>query len=877
MKKDKQANNGRNDIQGSVGWLFLMAWRDSRRNRSRLALFISSVILGIAALVATLSFGYNLRDSIEAQAKEMVGADLVVESNRPLGPAMQALLDSPANRHSQEYSFASMVYFEKSGGSRLIQVRALDGEYPFYGALETEPAAAGLAFRKDRQALADKTLMLQFGAHVGDSIRIGELTFAIAGILDKAPGRNELSTTVAPPVYIPFRYLKEAGLLQKGSRIDYRLYYRYDSIADMEKWVDTIGPRLEKVGLRYETVESRKKKTGRAFDDFTRFLTLTGFIALLLGCIGVTGAIHIYIREKIRSVAILRCLGVKARQAFLIYLIQVAVIGLAGSLIGVAAGVGIQRILPGVFKDFLPFAITMTVSWRAIGQGMTVGLGMSVLSALLPLVSIRNISPLYTLRMSFEAAPLMRDPLQGVVYALILLFITGFSRWQMNSWGKALVFTGSILVALGVLAVMARLLMGLVRRSFPASWNYLWRQAFANLYRPKNQTLTLVVTIGLGAAFIGTLYFVQTILVDRVALTAGKSQGNMVLFDIQPGQQDSLAALAKHYQLPVLQMVPLVTMRVDSVRRRTPVDPAAPPPDSATIGTVKPNGGPPFRPGVNGRRNNISESELRVTYRDTLLSTEKLIAGKLGRPVKSPGEMPVVSLEEEYARHWQLSVGDTMVFDVEGVTLTAVVGSLRQFDWRRMLTNFSIVFPSGVLEAAPQFRILLTRVPSEEVSARFQRAVVQRYPNVSVIDLGLVLSVLEDILDKIAFVIRFMAGFSIITGIVVLIASVLISKYQRIQESVLLRTLGASRRQILFINALEYFFLGAFAAATGISLSLAGTWALAKYTFEASFSPQWGPVALLFGSISLLTMLIGLYNSRDVVRKPPLEILRSEA
>ena len=144
-------------------------------------------------------------------------------------------------------------------------MRALDGEYPFYGALETEPAAAGLAFRKDRQALADKTLMLQYGAHVGDSIRIGELTFAIAGILDKAPGRNELSTTVAPPVYIPLRYLKEAGLLQKGSRIDYRLYYQYDSIADIEKWVDTIGPRLEKEsGCDMKRLESRKKrKTGR--------------------------------------------------------------------------------------------------------------------------------------------------------------------------------------------------------------------------------------------------------------------------------------------------------------------------------------------------------------------------------------------------------------------------------------------------------------------------------------------------------------------------------------------------------------------------------------------------------------------------------------
>jgi putative ABC transport system permease protein len=270
------------------------------------------------------------------------------------------------------------------------------------------------------------------------------------------------------------------------------------------------------------------------------------------------------------------------------------------------------------------------------------------------------------------------------------------------------------------------------------------------------------------------------------------------------------------------------------------------------------------------------ENELRVTYRDSLADSEKLTEGKQGHHVASPGDVIYISLEEQYAQRMHLKLGDKIDFNVQGSMVPTTVGSLRSVDWRRMQTNFRIIFPTGVLESAPQFHVLITHVPSPEISAKFQQAVVKAYPNISVIDLGLVLSVLDDVLGKIGFVIRFMAAFSILTGLIVLISSVLISKYQRIQESVLLRTLGASRRQILSITALEYFFLGGLAAATGILLALPGTWALAKYTFDAPFSPRWLPVALIFLGVAALTVIVGMINIRSVLVKPPLEILRKE-
>jgi putative ABC transport system permease protein len=836
-------------------WLVHMAWRDSRRNFSRLILFISSIILGIAALVATFSLGDNVQKDIDRQAKTLIGADLVIESNHQVSHKIQPLLDSLGNKRSKECTFASMIYFNKNNGTRLVQVCALEGDYPYYGNLETTPVKAEKEFRKYQQALVDKTLMIQYNAQVGDSIQIGDLTFTIAGILNKAPGRSGLSTTIAPPVYIPFRYLEQTGLLKKGSRFNFNFYYRFDS-ADVEKVVSGVASKLEKEGLDYDTPTSRKRNTGRAFEDFTQFLTLISFIALLLGCIGVASSVHVYIREKLNSIAILRCLGANGSQAFLIYLIQITGIGLLGSVIGAALGTIVQQVLPAVLEDILPIELSTSISWFSVGQGILLGILISILFGLLPLISIRNISPLNTLRLSVESTVKIFDPVKWLIYLIILIFVATFTKQQIEVWQKAIFFTAGVLAAFVILTLVAWSLRWLVRRFFPASWNYLWRQGFANLYRPNNQTLILVVTIGLGTALIGTLYFVHSMLINRVALSASGDQPNIVLFDIQPSQKDKVASVAKQYHLPILQQVPIITTRIEEINGKNAEqvkhDTASKVPRWAF------------------------ESEFRVTYRDTLTSSEKLIAGKLGQRVRSPDDVTYISMDEGNARWMHVDVGDRILFNVQGMLVPTVLGSIRKVDWQRIQTNFRIIFPPGVLEDAPQFHVLVTRVPSTEVSARFQQAVVRQFPNVSIIDLGLVLSVLNDILDKIGFVIRFMAAFSIITGLIVLIASILISKYQRIQEIVLLRTLGASRRQILVITALEYFFLGALASATGIILSLIGSWALAKYIFEASFIPSWWAMLIMFASISLLAVIIGLFNSWSVLNKAPLEILRKE-
>ncbi len=830
-----------------TAWLFKMAWRDSRKNRSRLLLFISSIVLGIAALVAVYSFKDNLQRDIDQQAKELTGADLVIESRRAVTPERLKKFDVMGNERAQERTFASMIYFINNQGSRLVQMKALNGDFPFYGAIETSPSAAAKSFQNGRNALVDKTLMLQFDAKPGDSIKVGELNFAIAGMLNKAPGQTGISSTIAPTVYIPLKYLEATGLTKIGSRITYKFYYRYTNADSLAKVIKTLEPIAEKEGLDLDTVESKKAETGRSFRDMSRFMALSGFIALLLGCIGVGSAIHVYIQEKLGAIATLRCLGLKARDAFLIYLMQISIIGLIGAVIGAILGTLVQFLLPIVLKDFLPVTITMQISWTAIAQGIALGLIISVLFALPSLLAVRKISPLNAIRASFENASTKQDPLKWIVYALMLLFVLGFTYLQMKSKMQTIVFTVGILIAFLLLVAFSKLLMFTVRKLMPASLSYLWRQGFANLYRPNNQTLMLTVAIGLSTAFICTLFFVQGILMNRVTLSSSENQPNMVLFDIQRTQKEGLNTLTKSYNLPLMNQVPIITMRIEEINGK--------------------------KIGQDSTNTRAFRGELRATYQDTLTAAEKVVAGVW---TGKAGSIVYVSLDQGYARGIKVKLKDKIVFNVQGMLIPTVVGSLREVNWSRMQTNFRVVFPTGVLESAPQFHVLMTKVPSNEVSAKYQGAVVRAFPNVSVIDLALVLQLLDELLSKIGFVIRFMAGFSMVTGWIVLLSAVWTSKNQRIKESILLRTLGASRKQILAINAIEYFFLGSLATAAGLILALGGSWLLARFSFEASFTPPLVPILLLFLGVVLLVVITGLWSTRKILNQPPLKILRTE-
>ena len=841
------------------GFIVRMAWRDSRSSRQRLLLFSISITLGIAALIAIGLFRESLSQAIDDQARSLLGADLVVESSRPFTAEQEQMLRSLGETQAREVRFRTMAVFPKSGGTRLVHVRALGGDFPFYGRMETAPPPAARTFRNGGEAIAEESLLFQFRAQPGDPIKIGNTVFKIAGALKKMPGEASPAASFAPRVYIPLQNLAQTNLLKPGSLARYLHFVKFAPSVDVEAEVKKLAPQIERFGLEYDTVAKRKKDLGQALDNFYRFLNLVGFISLLLGAVGVASAIQAHLQQKVRTAAVLRCFGATARTTVAVYLLQAIAMGFAGALAGAAVGLTTHRILPGVLQDFIPFALPKTIAWLPVLRGMAIGFGVCVLFALPPLFRFRRVSPLLTLRASVEdnAAPVPRDLITWCVYLVNAAGLAAFAISQAERWVEGLWIAAGVGAALAVLAGLAKLLIFLVRKLLPQSWSFVVRQGLANLFRPNNRTLLLTLSLGLGTFLLLSLYLTRDVLLTQFRSIDANNQPNIFLFDIQPDQTRAVADLVRSLRLPVIQEAPIVTMRLVEVKGRKASEILADPHRKTPEWEL--------------------EREYRSTYREQLSETEKITAGEwIGRVQYRPGDTVPVSVEQDIAKDLGATIDDELVFDVQGVPIKTRIASLRLVDWKRFQTNFFIVFPAGVLEKAPTFGVLVSRVPTPADSAQLQNAVVAKFPNVSALDLTSVIQTVDGILTKVALVIRILSLFTVGTGLIVLGSTIWSGRYQRLKESVLLRTLGASRMQIWKILCAEYLFLGLLASATGILLALAASWALAVFVFKLAYAPTMWPIALAFVAVSSLTVAIGLLTSYGVGDTPPLEILRAE-
>lgn len=842
----------------SFRWLIVMAWRDSRTYRRRLALYMAAIVLGVAALVSIRSFGSELNDAVKDQSRTLLGADLMIQSRQPFSPHVEQLIDSVGGEQSREVDFSSMALFPKTGHTRLVQVRALKGAYPYYGHFQTTPEIPDSIWQHKKAALVEQSLLYQFDAHPGDSVRIGNVTFVVAAGLNEVPGESSVISIVGPRIFIPLHYLDQTGLIKFGSRASYRAYLHFRGNRDVNAVIDSLKQDTAGRNLRYETVSDRTADLGRSMDNLYHFLNLVGFVALLLGAIGVASSIHVYIRQKLDTVAILRCLGATSWQAVAIYTIQAFTAGIGGAVIGILAGIGIQALLPGIMSAFIPVTLPFHIYWIAVIEAVAIALGFTVLFALLPLISIRNVTPLAVLRHSVDPVSFKawKDPLKLTGYILILGAVFAFSVFQTNRLSTGIGFTIGIIIVFLLLSLVGWVIMKLVHRFIPSKGSFTLRQGLANLFRPHNQTLVLMITIGMATFLIATLYLVQGTLVKQIRLVAGNDRPNMVFFDIQKNQVTGLEDTLKHYGVPILQNVPIVTARLTYIGNRS-------------VGSI-------IHDTSTRRAHWAMRHEFRITYRDSLIGTETLVKGRLQTASDSAGGLPKVSLEQGIARDLRVGLGDTLIFNVQGMPITTVVGSIRQVNWRRIQPNFFVVFPDGVLNQAPHFNVITTHTSNDRQSAILQRAAVRAYPNISIIDLKLILQTVNSVMDKISFAIRFMTLFSVLTGLIVLIGSLVTSRYQRLHESVLLRTMGASVRQVQHIMAVEYVMLGIFSTLTGLVLSVIATWMLSHSMFHSGFVISWESVVLTIIIVPGITLMVGLLLNRRIHRHAPLEILREE-
>lgn len=520
----------------------------------------------------------------------------------------------------------------------------------------------------------------------------------------------------------------------------------------------------------------------------------------------------------------------------------------------------------------VPFEIQVSVAWPAVFQAMGIGFGVSILFALTPLLAVRRVTPLATIRSDFEGGGGRRfDSLAWILYLAIGAAIVGFAISQTQQLEHGVGFAVAVGLVLLLLAGLAKLIVYFARRWIPRALPYVWRQGLANLYRPNNRTVLFMVSLGLGTFLVLSLYLTQHVLVTKLFPMQKANTPNAILFEVYPDQKEAVIGLMKSMELAVLQDVSIVNMKLAAIKG-TPVEEL-----HRQRGGSRNNGQAEEGRGRRGASGWVIGRQYRSTYRDHLEDSEELVAGEMHGPFTgSIDDVIPVSVEKDIADDMGVTVGDELEWDVQGMPIKTRVTSLRTVDWRRVQPNFFVVFPTGALEEAPGQHILATHVKDSAQSAALQREVVKQFPNVSAIDLTFIIKTLDGIIDRVTFVIRFMAMFTVATGLLVLVGTVMTGKYQRIKESILLRTLGASRRQVQRILLSEYLFLGLFAGLTGALLAIGGSWALARFMFKIDYSLAVVPLLVALGVVSLLTVVTGLIANRGVVTHPPLEILRSE-
>jgi putative ABC transport system permease protein len=847
-------------------WLKL-AVREARASARRLGVYMGAITVGVAALVAINSFRAQVVESVDTESRALLGADLRLESNRAFPDSVHAVLDSlatagvPVSRVLTTLSVA----LSDAGAPRLVQVRSVEGGYPYYGEMTTVPAGEWQRLQQGRVALVEPDVAEALAVGVGDSIRLGEAWFEVRGVLTSLPPELNFRSALGPRVFIAGAHLEATGLLRFGSLARHEAYVYMPDRAEQQRFLERNRDTFRAAAVGTDTAAEQAENLAQALEALGRFLGLVGLSALLLGGLGVASAVNVFVKDKRRTVATLRCLGATQSTAFGAYMLQATALGVVGASLGALLGIGIQALLPSLVGDLIPIDVAFAVQWPVVLVGVGIGALVAATFSLLPLLSIRGISPLQALRHDVDEAAAHRfDPWQILAFLVIAASVAAVAVWQARLWQVGLAYAAALVVGLFILWSCAWLLSWLTRRLLQAGRvvgrtrrrSFTVRQGLANLHRPRNQTTAVTMSIGFGVFLVATLWVVQVNLLGWLRAGGEGPPPNLVFFDIQLDQTDEVRAILAQYADAPPELVPIVPGRVAAIN------------GEGTESLTDRGRTPRIEPWALRR-------EYRNTYRDRLTSGETLVAGEWfdSAPPGEPGVLRV-SAEQDVARSLGVGVGDRITWDITGVRVESVITSLRQVDWARFETNFFFVFEPGSLDAAPQTLVSLVSVQEDTARALAQRAVAERFANVSVVDLATVQRLLQRIIDRVVYAIRFMAAFSLLAGGLVLFGAIAASRFQRVRESALLRALGATQAQVRNIMLVEYAALGGMAAFTGVALAALGGWLLMRFVFRLPFTLPLVELAVIWALVTAAAAVLGMVNSREAVRSTPLAALR---
>jgi putative ABC transport system permease protein len=842
-------------------FVFVMAAREMRASWKRLLLFFVCIAIGVGAIVALRSVIQSVRQTFAGEARSLIAADAIVASNQPLKPEsvdkIAARLAAAGAESTRSVEMATMVRAaEREGGrARMVELRAVEAAFPYYGQLKL---ADGVAYRHDLLrgfgTLVRPELLSQLDLRVGDAITIGSQRFTIRGVIESEPGRRLGAFSIGPRVFVDLPDLEKSGLGGFGSRSAMQRLLKVPPAA-FDQLILDLRADLANDFARVRSYKATEDDIGDDFELAENYLSLVGLVIVILGGIGVSSVTRVFVQQKMKSIAVLKCVGGRSWQLLAVYVAQVAVLGLAGSVLGVALAGLVMRGIPSLVAGATPgVEITYALTWPAILQGLGIGVLVSLLFSLVPLLDVRHVKPSLLLRDEVRA----RRP--DLVQVLVTLFVVGglvgLTVWQAGSVRIGLIVAGGFAATAIVLHLAGS---ALIRAIAPlaGSQSFALRHAVLQLRRPGSQMRIVLLAVGLGSFFIIGVRSLQQNLVAQFAVNVAPDSPDMFLLDIQRDQVDGVrAAIAAHQQpgAAAPRLLPVLRARVVGVEGR-----------EVNLENYE---------DVRGRGS--LGREYTITYRAQLEPNEKVVAGEIWEP--TPSEVPEVSIEQFINEQFKINLGDTVRFDVLGRVIAAKVTSVRLVEWSDgRAGGFMFVFRPGVLEQAPHSFVGFLRGPEDPLArARLQSALVTAAPNVSAIDGREIIAAIKSVVDNVTLAVTVVGTLVLLSGLLILIGAVAMTKFRRVYEAAIFKTLGATRRLIAAVLLFEYGLLGLLAGSIGAAGAIGLTWAISRYALDIPFRPLVGLSAVGVVATAVLVAAIGVISSWEVLQRKPLATLRAE-
>jgi putative ABC transport system permease protein len=839
--------------RAAVAFASRLAWRETRGAWRGFASFFACVTLGVAALATVGTLAANLDRTLAREAKALLGGDVEVRSTRPLDAAMESAL---ARLHAAGATairvdeLVGMAREPRSGRTLLVELKTFETGYPLYGTLDASPPVTAL---RQGDIVVGPDLLARLGVTVGDRLALGAIEVVVRGVVTREPDRPATVVRLGPRVFLSPGDLARTGLVQFGSRVRYRTLVRLPEGVDAGTTRATLASATPEAAVRVVTYDDAQPGLRRFFAQMTTYLGLVGLVSLLVGGIGVASSVATFLRRRLATIAILKTVGAESRVLMLAYLLQTGAVGLIGSLVGALLGVAAQPALVWALAGVVPFDLEARPDPWTLARAVIMGISVTGVCAFWPLARLSAVKPSLILRAEVETQlPRARRP--AIVAAAVLVGLIALAFWQAGSVKVGGIFVGASTAALVLLAALGRALV-LVSRAARVARGPVLRHALANLHRPGGQSGVVVVALGVGVMLLVAVALLERSLLQQIDHERRRDAPSFFFVDVQSDQREAFARVVARAGDGIGPLLtPVVRARLAAI-------------DGAAV----------TRELVERRPDDkrwYFTRDYVLTATDAVPAGNALVRGRWWAPGEA-GARPRVSLEAEAAAVLGADVGSRLTFDVQGVPIEADVASIRRVDWQSLTLNFFVIFSPGALDGAPTTFVATARVPPGREAA-VQDAVVSAFPNVSAIPVRDVLERVAAVLDQLALAIRAVALFSIASGLAVMIGALTASRYQRLYESVILRTMGATRTTVARTFAVEYGCLGAVAGVGGTVLAAVLAWVVLRFVLAVPWTFEPGALALGVAVTTVTAVAVGFLATFRLLGAKPLAVLRQE-